>query len=149
MQHFKLMWCLWLFSLSTDATGSWKSPIKYPLCQHGLTGLVSAFDVTTPSAVCLKNGQWYSHKSKTAAPFEVSGATWHTCKHGVCCCTTWHVLFPTFWELCVAYQIRRLISCAQKLISSGDVDVCTQSLAPYEISVLGGGLSACTDVVHE
>lgn len=27
--------------------------------------------------------------------------------------------------------------CTQKLISSGDVDVCTESLAPYEISVLG------------
>lgn len=39
--------------------------------------------------------------------------------------------------------------CSQKLISFGDVDVCTQSLAPYEISVLGGGLSACTDSVHE
>lgn len=41
------------------------------------------------------------------------------------------------------------VNCTQKLISFGDVDVCTQSLAPYEISVLGGGLSACTYVVHE
>lgn len=35
------------------------------------------------------------------------------------------------------------MTCTQKLISSGDVDVCTQSLAPCEISVLGGGISAC------
>lgn len=41
------------------------------------------------------------------------------------------------------------VCCTQKLISSGDVDVCTESLAPYEISVLGGGLSACADVEGE
>lgn len=35
------------------------------------------------------------------------------------------------------------MTCTQKLISSGDVDVCTQSLAPCEISVLGGGIPAC------
>lgn len=35
--------------------------------------------------------------------------------------------------------------CTRKLISLGEVDVCTPSLAPYEISVPGSGSSARTD----
>lgn len=71
------------------------------------------------------------HKLKTSAC--LWGTTCPTCKPRVLCCSSSHKVFS---------NIERM-TCTQKLISSGDIDVCPQSLAPCEISVLGGGLSAC------
>lgn len=145
------MWCLWLFFLSTDATHYWLVEITHKIPTLAAWVHWFGFGFRCNRTLCCSFEEWpvVPSQIQNSCPLEVRGATWHACKHEVCYCTIWLVLFPTFWEQCVAYQIRRLVSCAQKLISSGDVDVCTQSLAPYEISVLGGGLSACTDAVHE
>lgn len=87
---------------------------------------------TAPSAVHWKKGQWQQAQTENS---------WLPLRRNLVQIQTQGFLFT---QNCFP-----VISCTQKLISSGDVDVCTQSLAPCEISVLGGGLSACNDVVHE
>lgn len=89
-----------------------------------------------------KNEPSHSERDKSKPAAASSNALTHTCtKFTTTELTAAHYITGnTCIQQCFGgVFVSGLVCRTQKLISSGDVDVCTESLAPCEISVLGVG----------